>query len=89
MINYHLLFIIYLPINTGNNTISQLQKTFKKFLVDNKLWNDYNIEYSNSIEDTGIVKEEYNEYIKTIMKRTVDDKKRGCILLLGNKMNCM
>ena len=27
-----LLFIVYLPTHTGNNTISTLQKTFKKFL---------------------------------------------------------
>ena len=80
-----LLFIIYLPTHTRNNTISLLQKTIKKFLEKHKLWRDYNIEYSNSIEDTGNVKEEYNEYIQTIMKRTKTENKRGCILLLGNK----
>jgi len=80
-----LLFNIYLPTHTGNNTISQLQKTLKQFLEDHDLWSDYNIEYSNSKEDTGYVKEEYNDYIKTIMNKTKIDKKRGCILLLGNK----
>ena len=80
-----LLFIIYLPTHTRNNTISLLQKTFKKFLETHNLWSDYNIEYSNSTEDTGNVKEEYNEYIQTIMNRTKTENKKGCILLLGNK----
>lgn len=80
-----LLFIMYLPTNTRNNTISLLQKTFKQFLETHKLWCEYNIEYSNSIEDTGNVKEEYNQYIETIMNKTKTDNKKGCILLLGNK----
>ena len=80
-----LLFIIYLPTHTRNNTIALLQKTFKQFLEIHNLWSDYNIEYSNSTEDTGNVKEEYNEYIQTIMNKTKTEKKKGCILLLGNK----
>jgi len=80
-----LLFIMYLPTHTRNNTISLLQKTFKQFLEEEKLWCDYNIEYSNSTEDTGNVKEEYNEYIQTIMNKTKNENKKGCILLLGNK----
>lgn len=80
-----LLFIIYLPIHTGNNNISMLQRTLVKFLKKNKLWEKYNVEYSNSIEDTGDISEEYNEYIKSRMTKTKADKKRGCILLLGNK----
>lgn len=80
-----LLFLVYLPVNTGNNTISRLQETLKNFLEEKRLWSDYQIEYSNSIGDTGDFKEEYNEYIKTIMGRTKTNKKRGCILLLGNK----
>ena len=80
-----LLFIIYLPTHSGNNTISILQKTIKSFLERNDLWSKYNIEYSNSVDSTGSIKEEYNEYIKTIMTKTVKDGKRGCILLLGDK----
>ena len=80
-----LLFIMYLPTHTRNNTISLLQKTLKQFLETHNLWSDYNIEYSNSTEDTGNVKEEYNEYIKTIMNKTKTENKKGCILLLGNK----
>ena len=80
-----LLFIIYLPTHTRNNTILLLQKTFKKFLETYELWCDYNIEYSNSLEDTGDVKEEYNEYIQTIMNKVKRENKRGCILLLGDK----
>ena len=80
-----LLFIVYLPTHTRNNTISLLQRTFKQFLETYNLWNDYNIEYSNSTEDTGYIKEEYNEYIQTIMNKTKTENKKGCILLLGNK----
>lgn len=80
-----LLFLVYLPTHTRNSIISLLQKTFKKFLEDHKLWTDYNIEFSNSTEDSGCVKEEYNKYIQTIMDKAKRDGKRGCILLLGNK----
>ena len=80
-----LLFIIYLPTNTRNNTISLLQKTMKKFIEKYKLWDNYNIEYSNSICDSGNVKQEYNDFIQTIMDNTKKNKKRGCILLLGGK----
>ena len=79
------LFIIYLPIHTGNNNIYQLHKTFVRFIKDNKLWIDYNIEYSNSIEDSSASKEEYNDYIKTIINKSNKDNKKGCILLQGNK----
>ena len=71
-----LLFIMYLPTHTRNNTISLLQKTFKQFLETHNLWCDYNIEYSNSTEDTGNVKEEYNEYIQTIMNKTKTENKK-------------
>lgn len=80
-----LLFIIYLPTHTGNNTISKLQKTLKLFLEKHELWSDYNVEYSNSTEDTGAVKERYNDYIQSIMNKTKTERKRGCILLLGSK----
>ena len=83
-----LLFIMYLPTHTGNNIINKLQRTIKQFLSDHDLWCDYNIEYSNAKEDTGNIKEEYNEYIQTIMDNTkkgyTDDKGvkklyKGCI----------
>lgn len=80
-----LLFIIYLPVNTGNNTISKLQEALKKFLEEKRLWSDYQIEYTNSIGDTGDIKDEYNEYVRKIMNRTQQNGKRGCVLLLGNK----
>ena len=80
-----LLFIVYLPTNTRNNTISLLQKTLKSFLEKHKLWSDYNIEYSNGTEDTADVKQQYNEFIQTIMNKTKTQQKKGCILFLGNK----
>ena len=83
--NNPLLFIMYLPTHTRNNTISLLQKTLKQFLETHNLWSNYNIEYSNATEDTGNVKEEYNTFIETIMTNTRNNNKKGCILLLGNK----
>jgi site-specific DNA-methyltransferase (adenine-specific) len=80
-----LLFIVYLPTNTRNNTISLLQKTLKSFLEKHKIWSDYNIEYSNGTEDTADVKQQYNEFIQTIMNKTKTQQKKGCILFLGNK----
>ena len=81
-----LLFIVYLPTHTGNNTISALQKTFKKFLEANQLWTDYTIEYSNSSNNSSFVNEkEYNDEIAGYMEKTKRENKRGCILLLGNK----
>ena len=80
-----LLFIVYLPTHTGNNTIALLQKTIKQFLETYNLWNDYNIEYSNSNNDTGNIKEEYNEFITSIMIKTRRENKKGCFLFVGNK----
>ena len=80
-----LLFIIYLPTHTRNNIISTLQETLVNFLQTHGLWSDYNIEYSNSTNDSGVGKEEYNDFIKTIMKRTRDNDKKACILFLGDK----
>ena len=79
------LFIFFLPTNTRNNTIDGLQETLKVFLEKNNLWSSYNIEYSNSIRDTGDIKQDYNNFIKNIMKKTKDLNKKGCILFLGNK----
>lgn len=79
------LFLMYLPTHTGNNNISQLQTNIKRFISKYKLWNDYNIEYTNSIDDSSDCKEEYNKYIETILDKTKKDNKKGCILLLGNK----
>ena len=80
-----LMFIIYLPTHTRNNTIDQLQITLKKFLETYNLWNKYNIEYSSSKGDTGYTKEKYNDLIKSFMRKTRVEKKKGCILLLGDQ----
>lgn len=76
-----LLIIIYLPIHC----IAKLQKTIVKFVKEQNLWNNYNIEYSNATENSGVLNEPFNDFIKTIMTRTKTERKRGCILLLGNK----
>ena len=80
-----LLFIVYLPTHTRNNTIDKLQKTLITFLKTHNLWTEFNIEYSNSMDDSGDISEGYNDYIQTIMDKTKNGNKKGCILLLGNK----
>ena len=80
-----LLFIIYLPTHTRNNTIQLLQRTFIKFLEENNLWTEYNIEASNATEDTGSSKETYNKFTQACIKRTREKGKKGCILLLGSQ----
>jgi hypothetical protein len=90
-----LLFIVYLPTHTRNNTISLLQKTIKKFLETHEMWREYNIEYSNSSDNSNNVNEkEYNKEIEDYMTNTKNgyidkngnkQKYKGCILLLGNK----
>jgi len=79
------MIIVFLPTHTGNNTISQLQETLWTFLHKHKLWQDYNVEYSNSQGDTNNVTESYNEFIQTCMDNTRYRNKKGCILLLGNQ----
>jgi hypothetical protein len=79
------LFIVYLPLQTRNNNISQLQTNFKRFIEKYKIWDEYNIEYSNSINNSGYYKEDYNDYIKTIIDKALKDNKKGCLLLLGNR----
>ena len=80
-----LMFLLFLPINTRNNTISTLQETLLIFLGENNLWSEYHIVFSNSMEDSGDVSESYNNFIKTCMTQTIENGKKGCILLLGNK----
>ena len=93
-----LLFIMYLPTHTRNNTIDKLQKTLISFLKQYELWIDYNIVFSNSIDNSNNTDETYNKEIETYMTNTKKgydtikengEKKhhdyKGCILLLGNK----
>ena len=80
-----LLFITYLPTHTRNNTIQLLQRTLIKFLEENNLWTEYNIEASNATEDTGYSTETYNKFTQDCIKRTQEKGKKGCILLLGSQ----
>ena len=80
-----LMMIVFLPTHTRNNTIDQLQETLLNFLHKHRLWQDYNVEYSNSQGDTNNVTESYNDKIKTYMDNTRYRGKKGCILLLGSQ----
>ena len=81
-----LMIIVYLPTHTGNGTIVMLQRTIVKFLKKYKLWSNFNIEYSNSLENSNIINEkEYTNEIAAYIVKTKREEKQGCILLLGNK----
>ena len=80
------LFIMYLPTNSQFSNIEPLQKALYDFLVKNDLWCEYNIEYTNSKSNSlGYKYDEYSSFIEKIMKKTKDDKKKGCVLFLGNQ----
>ena len=79
------LFIIYLPTHTRNSSIDKLQCSLINFLNRKKLWKKYHVVYSNSINNMGDYKKEYNEEINGYMEETKLYGKIGCILLLGDK----
>jgi len=80
-----LLFIFFLPTHTRNNNIESMQKTLKKFLEDNNMWTDYYISYSNANSDSEEISEDYNNFVNTIVRKTQEARKKGCILFLGDK----
>ena len=80
-----LMTIMYLPVNNGNGTIDKLTKTLTKFLKDNDLWTKYNIEFSTSKDDSDESKSDYTDFLEKCIIRTKQNKKKGCILLLGRK----
>jgi len=79
------MFIVYLPTRNRTGSINLLQKTLYRFLEKNNLWQEYNIEYTNStsssLEYTGSIK----NFITKCMINTKTKGKKGCILLLGDK----
>ena len=79
------LFIMYLPTHTRNSSIHMLQKALIDFIKRKKLWSKYHIVSTNSKENMGDYKKEYNEEIVVAMNETKLKNKIGCILLLGDK----
>lgn len=80
--NHPLLFLVYLPTHTGNNTIDKLQNTILKFLKDNNLWTNYHVVASNSTINSA---ESYMGFVESSLMETRQQEKRGCILFLGNQ----
>jgi site-specific DNA-methyltransferase (adenine-specific) len=78
-----LLFLVYLPVNTGNGNIYMLQNTLKKFIHDNGLWSNYHVASSSSQDTHGGAT--YNNFVKGLMLETKRLGKTGCVLLLGNQ----
>lgn len=76
------LFLVYLPVNTGNGTIDKLQRTIIAFLNQHKLWTDYHITFSNGTTTSA---DAYHQFVDAELARTKQLGKRGCILLLGNQ----
>ena len=83
--NDPLLFIIYLPTHSRNGTISAIQSALCSFIRAKGLWPKYLVEYSNCGHSMTENNEKYNDELKSIMKKTKEKGKRGCILFLGDK----
>tara|TARA_B110000285_G_C15135763_1_gene626767 strand:- start:123 stop:4352 length:4230 start_codon:yes stop_codon:yes gene_type:complete len=83
--DHPLLFIIYLPTHSRNGTISAIQKALCSFISEKGLWQKYLVEYSNCGHSMTENNEKYNDELKSIMKKTKGQGKRGCILFLGDK----
>ena len=77
------LFLVYLPVNTGNGNIHMIQNTLKKFIQDHKLWSNYHVASSNAQDTHGGAT--YTDFVEGLMTETKRLGKTGCILLLGNQ----
>lgn len=85
-VNNPLLFLVYLPVRNAG-PIGYLMETLNEFLQQNNLWINYQIEYNCGKTNSSKCKKTYNEFITSCMMRTKQNKKKGCILFLGNKGN--
>lgn len=81
-----LLFLIYLPTNSQCSNIEQLQKALYRFIRESGIWTNYFVGYTNSKSNNfGRSFTEYDTFIQTLMTETKNQKKKGCILFLGNQ----
>ena len=78
-----LLFLVYLPVNTGNGNIHMIQNTLKKFIEDNGLWSNYHVASSNAQDTHGGAT--YTDFVNSELAKTKQFNKTGCVLLLGNQ----
>lgn len=78
------MYLMYLPIHNRNGSISKIQETLYLFLQEHSLWSQFNIEYTNG-SSRSIHTNDLNDFINKGMKKTKDNSKKGCILLLGNQ----
>lgn len=78
-----LLFLVYLPVNTGNGNIHMIQNTLKKFIEDNGLWSNYHVASSNAQDTHGGAT--YTDFVNSELAKTKRLGKTGCVLLLGNQ----
>tara|TARA_B110000208_G_scaffold169898_1_gene210997 strand:+ start:119 stop:2965 length:2847 start_codon:yes stop_codon:yes gene_type:complete len=76
------LFLIFLPMG---QKIDTLMKTLIRFINEHKLWDKYHVCYSNSTSSSDDNETEYMEFVEKEMNLTKQNKKKGCILLLGNQ----
>jgi len=80
------MFLMYLPTNSQYSNIEPLQKALYRFIIDNDLWKDFNICYTNSISNSlGHSYKSYIEFLDQIMVQTREKGKKGCILMIGSQ----
>ena len=76
------LFLIFLPMG---QSIDTLQKTLMSFIKKHKLWTNYYVDYSNSNSESENGEKEFMKKVDKSMELTKQQKKKGCILLLGHQ----
>jgi len=76
------LFLVFLPMG---QSIDTLQKTLMSFIKKHKLWGNYYVDYSNSNSESENGEKEFMKKVDKSMELAKQQKKKGCILLLGNQ----
>ena len=76
------LFLVFLPMG---QSIDTLQKTLMSFIKKHKLWKNYYVYYSNSNSESENGEKEFMKKVEKSMELTKQQKKKGCILLLGHQ----
>jgi hypothetical protein len=79
------LFPLFLPTHSHVGNLNLLMKTIKRFVSENKLWENYHLCYSNSVNRSDEDNCDYTTWIDKQLEISRRDKKQGCILLLGDQ----
>ena len=79
------IFLLFLPTHSNVGNLNKLMKTIMRFISENQLWENYHLCYSNSENRSDDDNSDYNTWIDKQLEISRRDKKKGCILLLGDQ----